>query len=61
VPGPGGAAAIEVALFSLVHGYAKLIEIGRVVPGSGDGRDVKYADIVGMLNLQPNSESDAGS
>ena len=61
VPGPGGASAVEVALFSLVHGYAKLIEIGRVVPGSGDGRDVKYADIVGMLNLQAKPEGDAGN
>lgn len=57
VAGPGGNSATEVALFSLVHGYAKLIEIGRVVPGSGDARDVKYEDIINMLNLQAKPEA----
>lgn len=50
--GPGGAAANEVALFALAHGYAKLIEIGRVVPGSGDARDVRFEDILCLLNLK---------
>lgn len=52
VEGAGGASAIEVTLFSLVHGYAKLIEIGRIVPGSGDGRDVKFDDVLDMINLE---------
>ncbi len=52
VHGPGGQSETEVALFSFVHGYAKLMEIGRVVPGSGDGRDVKFEDVFAMLNLE---------
>lgn len=52
VPGDGGDAATEVALWAFVHGYAKLIEIGRVSPGSGDGRDVKFEDIFAYLDLQ---------
>lgn len=44
---------VAIAIFSLVHGYAKLIEIGRVVPGSGDGRDVKFEDIIAMMNFEP--------
>lgn len=52
VDGPGGQSATEVALFALVHGYAKLIEIGRVAPGSGDGRDVKFEDIMGFMELK---------
>lgn len=51
VHGPGGHSATEVMLFSLVHGYAKLIEIGRVEPGSGDGRDVAFEDVFGFLDL----------
>lgn len=51
VHGPGGPSATEVAIFSSVHGYAKLIEIGRVLPGSGDGRDVKLEDVLDFLHL----------
>lgn len=50
--GVGGPSATEVTLFALVHGYSKLIEIGRVVPGSGDGRDVKFKDVFDMINLE---------
>ena len=56
VDGPGGPSATEVTLFALAHGYAKLIEIGRVLPGSGDGRDVKFEDVIGMLNLEEKPE-----
>ena len=52
VDGAGGPSATEVTLFALVHGYSKLIEIGRVVPGSGDGRDVKFEDVFDMINLE---------
>lgn len=52
VDGPGGPSATEVTLFALAHGYSKLIEIGRVVPGSGDGRDVKFEDVIAKLNLE---------
>jgi len=51
--GSGGPTATEVALFSITHGYSKLIEIGRVVPGSGDGRDVKFEDIFDFMNFKP--------
>lgn len=51
VDGPGGRSATEVTLFALAHGYSKLIEIGRVSPGSGDGRDVKFEDVFEFLNL----------
>lgn len=50
-PGKGGEAATEALLFALAHGYAKLIEIGRIKPGSGDSRDVKYEDLFAMINL----------
>lgn len=56
VHGPGGHSATEVALFSLAHGYSKLIEIGRVVPGSGDGRDVSFEDVVRFLELEAKPE-----
>lgn len=52
VDGPGGPSATEVTLFALVHGYSKLIEIGRVAPGSGDGRDVKFDHVVRFLDLE---------
>lgn len=52
VDGPGGEAATAITFFSLVHGYSKLIEIGRVVSGSGDGRDVKFEDLIAMMNLE---------
>lgn len=52
VEGPGGAATTEVVLFSLAHGFAKLIEIGRVAPGSGDARDVRFEDVMAMINLK---------
>lgn len=47
-----GSAANEVTIFALTHGYAKLVEIGRIVPGSGDERDVKYEELVAKLNLE---------
>jgi AcrR family transcriptional regulator len=50
--GKSGHAATEVAVWSLVHGYAKLIEIGRVTPGSGDSRDVSLDDILPTLALR---------
>ena len=55
VDGPGGPSATEVLLFALAHGYAKLIEIGRVAPGSGDGRDVKFEDVLALVNLEGKS------
>lgn len=54
--GAGGQSATEVAFFALAHGYAKLIEIGRVVPGSEDGRDVKFEDVFSMINLKEKLE-----
>lgn len=51
VPGKGGEAATAAFLFALAHGYAKLVEIGRIAPGSGDSRDVKYEDLFAMINL----------
>lgn len=48
----GGSAANEITIFALTHGYAKLIEIGRITPGSGDKRDVKYEEVVAKLNLE---------
>lgn len=56
VPGKGGEAATEALLFALAHGYAKLIEIERIKPGSGDGRDVKYEDLFAMINLTVKSD-----
>lgn len=50
-PGKGGAEAIETVLFSLAHGYVKLIEIERVTPGSNDSRDIKFEDIFSMINF----------
>ena len=50
--GPGGPSATEVLLFALVHGYSKLIEIGRVAPGSGDGRDVSFEDVMSFIKLE---------
>ena len=50
--GHGGRDATEVAVWSLVHGFAKLIEIERVTPGSGDARDVSLEDIFGILALK---------
>lgn len=52
VDGPGGPGTTEVLLFALAHGFTKLIEIGRVAPGSGDGRDVKFEDVMAMVNLE---------
>lgn len=54
-PGSGGPTATEVALFSITHGYSKLIEIGRVAPGSGDDRDVIFEEIFELMNLKPKS------
>lgn len=56
VDGQGGASATEVTLFALAHGYAKLIEIGRVVPGSSDGRDVKIEDVISRANFKVKSD-----
>jgi hypothetical protein len=56
VPGPGGASATEVTLFALAHGYAKLIEIGRVLPGTGDRRDVSIEDMFHFIELTPKPE-----
>ena len=49
--GPGGSDATEVAVWSLIHGFAKLIEIERVTPGSGDARDVSLEEVFGILAL----------
>ena len=49
--GSGGSGTTEVAVWSLAHGFAKLIEIGRVTPGSGDKQDVKFDDLFGRLLL----------
>lgn len=57
--GSGGPSATEVLLFSVAHGFSKLIEIGRVVPGSGDGRDVKIEDIFEFINLKPKPDEAA--
>lgn len=56
VDGPSGPATTEVLLFALAHGFAKLIEIGRVAPGSGDGRDVKFEDVIAMVDLKGKPE-----
>lgn len=56
VDGKGGPSATEVTLFALAHGYAKLIEIGRVVPGSGDGRDVKLEDVMSRIQFEAKSD-----
>ena len=45
----------EVAVWSLVHGYAKLIEIGRVEPGSGDARDVGFDEVFRLLATEPSA------
>ena len=37
-------------------GYLKLIGIGGVLPGSGDGRDVKFEYAIGMFNLEEKSD-----
>lgn len=50
--GSGGPSATEVLFFSLVHGYSKLIEIGRVSPGSGDGRDVTLEQLFEFVELK---------
>lgn len=52
LPGPGGEAAIETVFFALAHGYVKLMEIGRIKPGSGGRQDVKFEDIFAMINLE---------
>jgi len=52
VHGEGGSGTTEVAVWALAHGFAKLIEIGRVAPGSGDGRDVSFEDIFPVLDLE---------
>jgi len=52
VDGPSGPATTEVLLFAMAHGFAKLIEIGRVAPGSGDGRDVRFEDVIAMVDLK---------
>lgn len=57
----GGGATTEIAIFSLVHGYSKLIEIGRVVPGSGDRRDVKFEDLFSMISLEERPDRDLSS
>ena len=41
----------EIAVWSLVHGYDKLIEIGRVDPQSGTVRDVLFEEIFAFLDL----------
>ena len=45
----------EIAVWSLVHGYAKLIEIGRVEPGSGDARDVGFDEVFRFLAIEQNT------
>lgn len=47
--------ATQVAVWALTHGYAKLVEIGRVNPGSGDARDISIEDILPILNLIPDN------
>ena len=41
----------EIAVWSLLHGYVKLIEIGRVDPQSGTVRDVLFEEIFAFLDL----------
>lgn len=43
--------ATQVAVWALAHGFAKLAEIGRVAPGSGDARDISIEDVLPILNL----------
>ncbi|WP_421724737.1 TetR/AcrR family transcriptional regulator [Bauldia sp.] len=50
--GAGGSSTTEVAVWSLVHGFAKLIEIERVVPGSGDARDVDFDNVFSFLDVR---------
>ncbi len=57
-----GLSVTEVAIWSMAHGYAKLIEIGRVLPGSGDGRDISFDDVFPFLTFaadQGDPSSDA--
>jgi len=51
--GPGGQAALQTALYSLVHGYSKLMEIKSIRPGSGGERDVKFEDVLEYFVFKP--------
>lgn len=51
--GPGGQPALQTALYSLAHGYSKLIEIGSIRPGSGTERDVKFEDLLALFIIKP--------
>ena len=51
--GPGGQAALQTALYSLVHGYSKLMEIKTIRPGSGGERDVKFEDLLEHFIFKP--------
>ena len=48
---PGRVNVTEIAIWSMVHGYSKLIEIGRVAPGSGDIRDVPFDEVFPMMTF----------
>lgn len=41
----------EIAIWSLVHGYSKLLEIGRVQPGSQSQADIEFAQILKLLDF----------
>lgn len=51
--GSGGAAATEIAIFAMTHGYAKLVELGRVSPGCGDERDIGIDQLFELLQIKP--------
>lgn len=53
--GVGGQPALQTVLYALAHGYSKLIEIGTIRPGSRTERDVKFEDLLAMLDLRPKS------
>ncbi len=54
--GSAGQPALQTALYSLVHGYAKLLEIGSIQPGSGGERDIQIEDIFGFLKLKEKND-----
>jgi hypothetical protein len=54
--GPGGQPALQTAIYSLTHGYSKLLEIGSIQPGSGGERAVKFEDILALFDLKAKPE-----
>ncbi|MCP4382273.1 MAG: WHG domain-containing protein [Hyphomicrobiales bacterium] len=55
--GAGGQPALQVALHSLAHGYSKLLGIGSIRPGSGGDRDVRFEDVLALVDLRVKPET----